>query len=67
MLFRSVWKYDSQHPNVAIEGAVFQIRYLSGNTSGTGGTVIGTYKTSANGSFTVTRLQAGAYVVEVRP
>ena len=47
-----VWKYDRQHPNQAIEGAVFQIRYLSGNTSGTGGTVIGTYRTSANGSFT---------------
>ena len=49
-----VWKYDSQHPNVAIEGAVFQIRYLSGNTSGTGGTVIGTFKTSKNGSFRIT-------------
>ncbi len=59
-----VWKYDSEHPNVAIEGAVFQIRYLSGNTSGTGGTVIGTYRTSANGSFTVTGLKKGTYVVE---
>ena len=26
-----IWKYDRQHPNQAIEGAVFQIRYLSGN------------------------------------
>ena len=59
-----VWKYDSVHPNQAIEGAVFQVRYLSGNTSGTGGTVIGTYRTSVNGSFTVTGLQAGSYVVE---
>ncbi len=59
-----VWKYDSEHPNVAIEGAVFQIRYLSGNTSGTGGTVIGTYKTSANGSFTVTGLAKGTYIIE---
>ena len=59
-----VWKYDSQHPNVAIEGAVFQIRYLSGNTSGTGGTVIGTYRTSANGSFTATGLQRGTYIIE---
>jgi len=25
-----VWKYDSQHLNVAIEGAVFQVCYLSG-------------------------------------
>ncbi len=59
-----VWKYDSQHPNVAIEGAVFQIRYLSGNTSGTGGTVIGTYQTSKNGSFTATGLKKGTYIVE---
>ena len=59
-----VWKYDSQHPNVAIEGAVFQIRYLSGNTSGTGGTVIGTFQTSKNGSFTATRLKKGTYIVE---
>ena len=59
-----VWKYDSVHPNVAIEGAVFQVKYLSGNTSGTGGTVIGTYKTSANGSFTVTGLKRGTYIIE---
>ena len=59
-----VWKYDRQHPNQAIEGAVFQIRYLSGNTSGTGGTVIGTYRTSANGSFTVTGLAKGTYIIE---
>ncbi len=59
-----VWKYDSQHPNVAIEGAVFQIRYLSGSTSGTGGTVIGTYQTSKNGSFTATGLKRGTYIIE---
>ena len=59
-----VWKYDSQHPNQAIEGAVFQIRYLSGNTSGTGGTVIGTFRTSANGSFTATGLKKGTYIIE---
>ena len=59
-----VWKYDSVNPNLAIEGAVFQIRYLSGNTSGTGGTVIGTYRTSANGSFTATGLAKGTYIIE---
>ena len=58
-----VWKYDSE-TGAAIEGAVFQIRYLSGNTSGTGGTVIGTYRTSINGSFTVTGLQSGTYIIE---
>ena len=58
-----VWKYDSE-TGAAIEGAVFQVRYLSGNTSGTGGTVIGTYRTSANGSFTVTGCEAGTYIIE---
>ena len=58
-----VWKYDSESGE-AIEGAVFQVRYLSGNTSGTGGTVIGTYRTSANGSFTVTGCKPGTYIIE---
>ena len=58
-----VWKYDSE-TGAAIEGAVFQVRYLSGNTSGTGGTVIGTYRTSANGSFTVTGCRPGTYIIE---
>ena len=56
-----VWKYDSVSGE-ALEGAVFEVKYLGG-TSGTGGTVIGTYKTSTNGSFTVTGLEAGTYVV----
>ena len=58
-----VWKYDSES-GAAIEGAVFQVRYLSGNTSGTGGTVIGTYRTSVNGSFTVTNCKPGTYIIE---
>lgn len=57
-----VWKYDSV-TGEAVEGAVFQVKYLTG-TSGTGGTVIGTYKTSANGTFTVTGLREGTYIVE---
>ena len=56
-----VFKYDSV-TGEAVSGAVFQVKYLSG-TSGTGGTVIGTYKSSSNGSFTVTGLKAGTYVV----
>ena len=58
----AVWKYDSV-TGAAVQGAVFQVKYLTG-TSGTGGTVIGTYKTSANGSFTVTGLKEGTYIVE---
>lgn len=57
-----VWKYDSV-TGEAVNNAVFQVKYLGG-TSGTGGTVIGTYKTSANGSFTVTGLKEGTYIVE---
>lgn len=57
-----VYKYDSV-TGEPVANAVFQVKYLSG-TSGTGGTVIGTYKTSVNGSFTVTSLKAGTYIVE---
>ena len=57
-----VWKYDSV-TGAAVEGAVFQVKYLGG-TSGTGGTVIGTYKTGPSGSFTITGLDAGTYIVE---
>ena len=57
-----VFKYDEK-TGVALQGAEFQIRYLGG-TSGTGGTVIGTYTTSENGSIILTRLKAGTYIVE---
>ena len=57
-----VWKYDSV-TGEAVKNAIFQVKYLGG-TSGTGGTVIGTYKTSENGSFTVTGLKKGTYIVE---
>ena len=57
-----VFKYDEK-TGAALQGAEFQIRYLGG-TSGTGGTVIGTYTTSENGSIILTRLKAGTYIVE---
>lgn len=57
-----VWKYDSV-TGAAVSNAVFQVKYLTG-TSGTGGTIIGIYKTSASGSFTVTGLKEGTYIVE---
>ena len=57
-----VFKYDEK-TGAALQGAQFQIRYLGG-TSGTGGTVIGTYITSENGSIILTRLKAGTYIVE---
>ena len=57
-----VFKYDEK-TGAALQGAQFQIRYLGG-TSGTGGTVIGSYTTSENGSIILTRLKAGTYIVE---
>ncbi|MDY6366016.1 MAG: SpaA isopeptide-forming pilin-related protein, partial [Oscillospiraceae bacterium] len=57
-----VYKYDTV-TGEAVKDAVFQLRYLT-DTSGTGGTVIGRYVTSANGSFAVTGLKRGTYVVE---
>ena len=55
-------KVDSESGQ-PLEGAWFRIRYLGG-TSGTGGTVIGEYRTSSNGTIVVTSLKAGAYVCE---
>ncbi|MDO4269544.1 MAG: SpaA isopeptide-forming pilin-related protein [Eubacteriales bacterium] len=46
-----------------LEGAWFRIRYLDGN-SGTGGTTIGEYQTSSNGTIVVTQLKAGTYICE---
>lgn len=46
-----------------LQGAKFRVRYLSG-TSGTGGTVIGEYTTSVNGTIVLNRLKAGTYIVE---
>ncbi len=57
------YKYDSVS-KAAIEGCLFELRYLGGDVSGTGGTVIGRYKTGTNGSFTVTGLKAGYYICE---
>ena len=58
-----VYKYDSR-TGALLEGARFELRYLSGETSGTEGTVIGEYETSKNGSFTVTGLKEGTYIVQ---
>ena len=58
-----VWKYDTE-THAAVEGCRYTVTYLGGDTSGTGGTVIGTYTTSANGAFTVTGCQVGTYIIE---
>ena len=55
-------KVDSESGQ-PLEGAWFRIRYLSA-TSGTGGTVVGEYRTSSNGTIVVTGLKAGTYICE---
>lgn len=57
-----IFKYDEK-TGAALQGAEFTVRYLGG-TSGTGGTVIGTYTTSENGTIVITGCKAGTYVVE---
>ena len=55
-------KVDSESGQ-PLEGAWFRIRFLGG-TSGTGGTVVGEYRTSSNGTIVATGLKAGTYVCE---
>ena len=58
-----VYKQDSV-TGAGISGCRFQLKYLGGEVSGSGGTVIGNYVTSANGSFTATGLKKGYYICE---
>ena len=58
-----VYKQDSV-TGAGISGCRFQLKYLGGEVSGSGGTVIGNYVTASNGSFTVTGLKAGYYICE---
>ena len=58
-----VYKQDSV-TGAGISGCRFQLKYLGGEGSGSGGTVIGNYVSSANGSFTATGLKKGYYICE---
>ena len=58
-----VIKKVDMHDGTHLAGAKFQVKYLSG-ISGTGGTVIGEYTTSTNGTIVLNRLKAGTYVIE---
>ncbi len=57
-----VKKVDSSN-GTPLEGAWFRVRFLGG-TSGTGGTIIAERQTSSNGTFVLTGLKAGTYVIE---
>lgn len=58
-----IWKQDGK-TGAGLGDCTFQLRYLGGGTSGSGGTIIGTYTTQPNGSITVTGLKAGYYLCE---
>ena len=55
-------KVDATDGHV-LQGAKFRVRYFQG-VSGTGGTTIGEYETSAQGTIVITGLAAGTYIVE---
>ncbi|MEG2421988.1 MAG: SpaA isopeptide-forming pilin-related protein, partial [Oscillospiraceae bacterium] len=55
-------KVDATDGHV-LQGAKFRVRYFEGVT-GTGGTTIGEYETSANGTIVITGLKAGTYIIE---
>ncbi len=55
-------KVDATDGHV-LQGAKFRVRYFEGVT-GTGGTTIGEYETSAQGTIVVTGLKVGTYIVE---
>lgn len=57
-----IHKIDSD-TGLAVAGATFEVRYANG-TSGASGNIIGTYKTSINGTITINGLEAGTYIVE---
>ena len=57
-----VKKVDSNSGD-PLQGAWFRVRFLGG-TSGFGGTIIAERQTSSNGTFVLTGLKAGTYVIE---
>ena len=57
-----VWKADSE-TGEALSSCRFELKYLSGSASGTGGVVVATATTSENGTCTFTGLQRGTYIV----
>lgn len=50
--------------NEPLAGAAFEVRKVSGDISGSSGTIIGRYTTDDSGIIVITGLQAGAYLIE---
>jgi len=59
-----VKKLNTDASPLPLPGMVFQVRYLGGDQSGSGGTIIGEYTTTENGTYVITGLKRGYYIIE---
>ena len=59
-----VKKLNTDASPLPLPGMVFQVRYLGGDQSGSGGTIIGEYATTENGTYVITGLKRGYYIIE---
>ena len=59
-----VKKLNTDASPLPLPGMVFQVRYLGGDQSGSGGTMIGEYTTTENGTYVITGLKRGYYIIE---
>ena len=63
-----VIKKTDANSSKLLAGAAFEVRKVSGDISGSSGTIIGRYTTDDSGIIVITGLEAGAYLIEeVRP
>lgn len=63
-----VIKKTDANTSKLLAGAAFEVRKVSGDISGSSGTIIGRYTTDDSGIIVITGLEAGAYLIEeVRP
>lgn len=59
-----VIKKTDANTSKLLAGAAFEVRKVSGDISGSSGTIIGRYTTDDSGIIVITGLQAGAYLIE---
>mgnify|MGYP004632699513 CR=1 FL=1 len=59
-----VIKKTDANTSKLLTGAAFEVRKVSGDISGSSGTIIGRYTTDDSGIIVITGLQAGAYLIE---
>lgn len=59
-----VIKKTDANTSKLLAGAAFEVRKVSGDISGSSGTIIGRYTTDDSGIIVITGLEAGAYLIE---